>query len=156
MRSGPGAARTILLVYTISARPSKQPRILGTRSTLRVYSLGLILVSVRTKKDIIILYHHLHPCSTLDFRQGRACDLSCRRTSLIQGLPVPESQPFPSFFSFLFSFTFQGCHTANFPPHAIFILPMPITQYFPSAINDNAFSTLFHHAACLPYVTLRK
>ena len=55
MRSGPGAARTILLVYTISARPSKQPRILGTRSTLRVYSLGLILVSVRTNKDIIII-----------------------------------------------------------------------------------------------------
>jgi hypothetical protein len=39
----------------------------------------------------------LHPCHILDFRQGRARDLSCRRTSLIQSLPVPESQPFPSF-----------------------------------------------------------
>jgi hypothetical protein len=26
VRSGPGAARTILLFYTISAMPSKQPR----------------------------------------------------------------------------------------------------------------------------------
>ena len=28
--------------------------------------------------------------------KGRTCDLSCRRTSLIQDFPVPESQPFPS------------------------------------------------------------
>ena len=30
MRSGPGAARTILLFHIISARPSKQPRMVGT------------------------------------------------------------------------------------------------------------------------------
>jgi hypothetical protein len=40
VRSGPGAARTILLSHTISARPSKQPRMVG--STLGVYSFGLI------------------------------------------------------------------------------------------------------------------
>ena len=34
VRSGPGAARTILLFHTISARPSKQPRVVG--STLGV------------------------------------------------------------------------------------------------------------------------
>ena len=50
MRSRPGAARTILLVHTISARPSKQPRMVGR--TLRVYSFGLIFVSARTKKSI--------------------------------------------------------------------------------------------------------
>ena len=30
MRSGPGAARTILLFHIISARPPKQPRMVGT------------------------------------------------------------------------------------------------------------------------------
>ncbi len=34
-RSGPGAARTILLVHIISARPSKQP--LMARTFLKVY-----------------------------------------------------------------------------------------------------------------------
>ena len=34
VRSGPGEARTILLFHTISARPSKQPRMVG--STLGV------------------------------------------------------------------------------------------------------------------------
>ena len=43
---------TILLFHIISARPSKQPRMVG--STLGVYSFGLIFVSVRTNKR-----HHL-------------------------------------------------------------------------------------------------
>ena len=30
VRSGPGPARTILLFHTISARPSKQPRMVGS------------------------------------------------------------------------------------------------------------------------------
>jgi len=47
VRSGPGAARTILLFYTINARPSKQPRMVG--STLGVCSFVLIFVSARTK-----------------------------------------------------------------------------------------------------------
>jgi hypothetical protein len=38
VRSGPGAAGTILLFHTISARPSKQPRMVG--STLGVYRFG--------------------------------------------------------------------------------------------------------------------
>ena len=46
------AARTILLFHTISARPSKQPRMVG--STLGVYSFGLIFVSARTNKR----HHH--------------------------------------------------------------------------------------------------
>ena len=54
MRSGPGAARTILLLHTISARLSKQPRMVG--STLGVYSFGLIFVSARTNKR----HHHHH------------------------------------------------------------------------------------------------
>jgi len=37
VRSGPGAARTILPFHTISARPSQQPRIVG--STLGVYTV---------------------------------------------------------------------------------------------------------------------
>jgi hypothetical protein len=52
VRSGPGAARTILLFHTISARPSKQPRMVG--STLGVFSFGLIFVSARTNKR----HHH--------------------------------------------------------------------------------------------------
>jgi hypothetical protein len=47
-RSGPGAARNILLFHTISARPSKQARMVG--STLGVYTFGLIFVSARTNK----------------------------------------------------------------------------------------------------------
>ncbi len=58
VRSGSGAARTILLAtllfHTISARPSQQPRMVG--STLGVYSFGLIFVSARTNKR-----HHHHP-----------------------------------------------------------------------------------------------
>ena len=39
VRSGPGAARTILLFHTISDRPSKQPRMV--RTFLKVYGAGL-------------------------------------------------------------------------------------------------------------------
>jgi len=45
---------TILLFHTISARPSKQPSMVG--STLGVYSFGLIFVSARTSKQ---QHHHL-------------------------------------------------------------------------------------------------
>jgi hypothetical protein len=54
VRSGPGAARTILLFHTISTRlrPSKQAGMVG--STLAVDSFALIFVSARTHKR-----HHL-------------------------------------------------------------------------------------------------
>jgi hypothetical protein len=52
VRSGPGAARTILLFHTISARPSKEPGMVG--STFGVYSFALIFVSARTNKR----HHH--------------------------------------------------------------------------------------------------
>jgi hypothetical protein len=54
VRSGPGAARTILLFHIISARPSKQARMVG--STLGVDSFALIFVSARTNKR-----HHHQP-----------------------------------------------------------------------------------------------
>jgi hypothetical protein len=54
VRSGPGAAGTILLFHTISARPSKQPRMVG--SILGVYSFGLILFMQEQIKDIIISF----------------------------------------------------------------------------------------------------
>jgi hypothetical protein len=57
VRSRPGAARTILLLHIISARPSKQPRMVG--STLGVYSFRLIFVSARTNKR----HHHHHHTS---------------------------------------------------------------------------------------------
>ncbi len=60
VRSGPGAARTILLFHTISARPSKQPRMVG--STLGVYNFGLIFVSARTNKR----HHHQEQRVILD------------------------------------------------------------------------------------------
>jgi hypothetical protein len=57
VRSGPGAARIILLLaHTISVRPSKQPRMVG--STPGVYSFGLIFVSARTNKR----HHHHAQC----------------------------------------------------------------------------------------------
>ena len=60
--SGPGAARTILLFHTISARPSKQPRMVG--STPGVYSsFGLDFVSARTNKR-----HHHHEALGIQYR----------------------------------------------------------------------------------------
>ena len=54
MRSGPGAARTILLFHIISARPSKQPRMV--RTFLKVYmELGSYVLFLQEQiKDIII------------------------------------------------------------------------------------------------------
>ncbi len=53
MRSGPGAARIILLFHIISARPSKQP--LMVRVFLEVYGARLqLFVSARTIKR----HHH--------------------------------------------------------------------------------------------------
>ena len=69
VRSGPGAARTILLFHTISARPSKQPRMVG--STLGVYIFELIFVSARTNKR-----HHHHPTDNppqLARKSGAGC-----------------------------------------------------------------------------------
>ena len=55
MRSGPGAARTILLFHIISAWPSKQP--LMARTFLKVYGTWLLFfVSARTNKR----HHHHH------------------------------------------------------------------------------------------------
>ncbi len=55
MRSGPGAARTILLFHIISDRPSKQP--LMVRTFLKVYMelVSYFFVSARTNKR-----HHHH------------------------------------------------------------------------------------------------
>ncbi len=55
MRSGPGAARTILLFHIISARPSKQPRVV--RTFLKVYmELGSYFLFLQEQvKDIIII-----------------------------------------------------------------------------------------------------
>ena len=54
MRSGPGEARTILLLHIISVRPSKQ--LLRVRTFLKVYmELGsYFFVSARTNK----IHHH--------------------------------------------------------------------------------------------------
>jgi hypothetical protein len=55
VRSGPGAARTILLFHIISARPSKQPRM--ERTFLKVYmELGSYFLFLQEQiKDIIII-----------------------------------------------------------------------------------------------------
>ena len=55
MRSGPGAARTILLFHMISDRPSKQP--LRVRTFLKVYmELGSFFLFLQEQiKDIIII-----------------------------------------------------------------------------------------------------
>ena len=55
VRSGPGAARTILLLHIISASPSKQPRMV--RTFLKVYmELGSYFLFLQEQiKDIIIM-----------------------------------------------------------------------------------------------------
>ena len=61
MRSGPGAARTILLLRVICASPSKQP--LMVRTFLKVYmELGSYFVSARTNKR----HHHLAAVAAMD------------------------------------------------------------------------------------------
>ena len=63
VRSGPGAARTILLFHIISARSSKQP--LMVRTFLKVYGARLpFFASARTNK------RHPHHTATLE-RPGR-------------------------------------------------------------------------------------
>ncbi len=55
MRSGPGAARTILLFHIISARPSKQP--LMVRTFLKVYmELGSYFVFLQEHDDDVFYY----------------------------------------------------------------------------------------------------
>jgi hypothetical protein len=56
VRSGPGEARTILLLHIISVRPSKQP--LMVRTFLKVYmELGSYFLFLQEQiKDIIIIY----------------------------------------------------------------------------------------------------
>ena len=60
MRSGPGEARTILLLHIISVRPSKQP--LMVRTFLKVYHLvelgSYFLFLHEQKKNISDLYLH--------------------------------------------------------------------------------------------------
>ena len=63
VRSGPGEARTILLLHIISVRPSKQP--LMVRTFLKVYmELGSYFLFLQEQiKDIIIIFpaaHALH------------------------------------------------------------------------------------------------
>ena len=55
MKSGPGEARTILLLHIISARPSKQP--LMVRTFLKVYmELGSYFLFLQEQiKDIILI-----------------------------------------------------------------------------------------------------
>jgi hypothetical protein len=55
VRSGPGAARAILLFHIVSARPSKQP--LVVRTFLKVYmELGSYFLFLQEQiKDIIII-----------------------------------------------------------------------------------------------------
>jgi hypothetical protein len=71
VRSRPGAARTILLFHTSSAKPSKQPRMVG--STLRVYSFALIFVSARTNKR-----HHHRPYRYFSNHDDKAVALGPR------------------------------------------------------------------------------
>ena len=65
MRSGPGAARTILLFHIISAEPSKQPLMVPTFP--RVYmELGSYFLFLQEQiKDIIIIVAKLVHCKCM-------------------------------------------------------------------------------------------
>jgi hypothetical protein len=47
VRSGPGAVRTILLFHTISVRPPKQPRMVGT--SLKVHTRPRLAYALRCR-----------------------------------------------------------------------------------------------------------
>ena len=81
MRSGPGAARTILLLHIFSARPSEQP--LMVRTFLKVYmELGSYFLFLQEQiKDIIIIlylgfvvYYHSTYFKAVRGR-GRSCHM---------------------------------------------------------------------------------
>ncbi len=56
VRSGPGEARTILLLHIISVRPSKQP--LMVRTFLKVYmEIGSYFLFLQEQIKDIIIYH---------------------------------------------------------------------------------------------------
>ncbi len=65
VKSGPGAARTILLSHIVSARSSKQP--LMVRTFLKVYmEIGSYFFFLQEQiKDIIIIY---------SWKKGRSCE----------------------------------------------------------------------------------
>ena len=79
MRIRPGAARTILLFYIISAGPSKQPRMVG--STLGVYSFGLIFVSARTNKRH---HHHVRCRNIISQRWSPFCEIVVRQQVIVK------------------------------------------------------------------------
>ena len=56
MRSGPDAARTILLFHIISARPSKQPLMVCTFLKVCMELDSYFLFLQEQIKDIIIIY----------------------------------------------------------------------------------------------------
>ena len=70
MRSGPGEARTILLLHIISVRPSKQP--LMVRTFLKVYmELGSYFLFLQEQiKDIIIIMTPILVMYVLYLAQG--------------------------------------------------------------------------------------
>jgi hypothetical protein len=72
VRSGPGAARTILLFHIISARPSKQPRMV--RTFLKVYmELGSYFLFLQEQiKDIIIKDIIIITCQSIAVAHGVA------------------------------------------------------------------------------------
>ena len=76
MRSGPGAARNILLVHTISARPSKQP--LMVRTFRKVYmELGSYFLFLQEQiKDIITMFQHDRPVPLVKSHARRSDEAS--------------------------------------------------------------------------------
>ena len=92
-RSGPGAAGTILLFHTISARPSKQPRMVG--STLGVYRFGgwFLFLQEQIKDIIIILASYTAACCTLwrsiIFTSGPSCTPPFWMTCSLHPAPWP-------------------------------------------------------------------
>jgi hypothetical protein len=90
VRSGPGAARTILLFHTIGARPSKQTRVVGT--TLGVYIFGLILSRIAQTGRAAL--RRVGVRRTL--RAGRVADdrRVCVFTTFYAGSPIFSMVPF--------------------------------------------------------------
>jgi hypothetical protein len=90
VRSGPGAARTIVLFHIISARPSKQPRMV--RTFLKVYvQLGsyFLFLQEQIKYIIIIIrlgegwaYYLFHcilfPCNTFTSKINEQGEALCK------------------------------------------------------------------------------
>jgi hypothetical protein len=97
VRSGPGEARTILLLHIISVRPSKQP--LMVRTFLKVYmELGSYFLFLQEQIKDVIIIKALRSCVRYSSTHCVSRQTSSRRMSPSGALASIAFPPYPTHF----------------------------------------------------------